>query len=502
MVTEAEAVEPRPAALLRWYLELNTVYRLVVRWLLIAGLTFFAFWDSFARTVVTTREGGLGGYVWTVPVVAVLVAFSVARRHRTELPIHDRQTDVIVAAIGLGMALLIKGALLDRYVLYFYLLRLDLVAAWLFVVSCSVALFGLRPVTRFAWVWAILMMVFTLPYFMIVLVLGGGKFAAGAATLIIAAIGTGVAVGRTYRRGFYGSLGAWGVGFAVLIIINAELPDAPLIVYQQVPAVAALCLVGTAMFLQARTGQPKRLLERKVEPLAAGQVWSALPMVIVVAVALSLCALPGQTSTAPIDRPSPVHLTPARPLVAPAGWTVIDEEVYPQTRRLYGDGAVLLRQYMVAERGNLLWDKQSRPRTIVVDSIVSQRPKSFDTYPARVVYGLTSARISEQRVVDLEMGVQSRMVSVVDDELLVTWNALQFAWGDVDLAQRVTVFAVDNHEPDAPFPTPSASVMSNIRTLVTLLFRGNAVLDQTTPSFKDQELLREFGTALVAAQFG
>jgi hypothetical protein len=33
------------------------------------------------------------------------------------------------------------------------------------------------------------------------------------------------------------------------------------------------------------------------------------------------------------------------------------------------------------------------------------------------------------------------------------------------------------------------------------LFRGNAVLDQRTPSFKDAELLTEFGRVLVAAQF-
>ncbi|MDF2584042.1 MAG: hypothetical protein K0R33_2685, partial [Mycobacterium sp.] len=121
--------------------------------------------------------------------------------------------------------------------------------------------------------------------------------------------------------------------------------------------------------------------------------------------------------------------------------------------------------------------------------------------PSRVVYGLTSARISPQRQIDLDMGVQGRLTSVVDDSLLVTWNSVQFAWGDDRLAQRVTVFAVDNHDPDAPFPTPSASVGSNIRTLVTLLFRGNAVLDERTPVFKDEELLRSFSRALVAAQF-
>ena len=55
----------------------------------------------------------------------------------------------------------------------FLLLRLDLVAMWLFVTSSAVLLFGLRPVIRFAWVWGMLLMVFPLPYYLAVLTFGG-----------------------------------------------------------------------------------------------------------------------------------------------------------------------------------------------------------------------------------------------------------------------------------------------------------------------------------------
>ncbi|WP_421874926.1 hypothetical protein [Mycolicibacterium wolinskyi] len=501
MTTTSTAAQSRPATFLEWYYELHPTYRLVIRWALIAGLTAFAFRASFGSLVTTTREGGIGGYVWTVPSVAALVAVGVARRNRTELPIHDRQTDIIVGTMGLGLALMIQAALLDRYALYFHLLRLDLVAAWLFVLCCCVILFGLRPVIRFTWVWALFALAFSLPYYLAVVLLGGGKFAARAATLLIAAVGTGIAVGRTFRRGVLGSLGAWVVGFAVLIAIGTFFPDTPLLTYQQVPAVTAICVVGVAMYLTSRRGVRKRILDRKVEPLAAKQVWSGVPLVVAAAVALSLCALPTQTTTAPISRPSPVALSPGQPLVAPGEWSTIEREDFRQVHRFYGDNAVLVRQYMRADHGNPRWDKLSRPRTVVVDSIVSRRPFTFGVYPARVLYGLTGARLSAQRPVDLGMGVHGLMLSVVDDDLLVTWNSLQFAWGDSDLAQRVTVFAVDNHEPDAPFPTPSGSVVSNLRTLITLLFRGNAVLDERRPVFKDQELLTIFGRALVAAQF-
>lgn len=501
MATATTADPPARTPILERYYGVHPLYRLGIRWLLIIALTAIAFGDTFVSLANTTREGGIGGYVWTVPLVAALVSIGVARRNRTELPIHDRQTDIIVGGMGFGVAILIQAELLERYTLYFHLLRLDVIAAWLFVLSCCIVLFGLRPVIRFTWVWAMATMAFSLPYYLTVVLLGGGAFAAGAATLLIAAVGTGTAVGRTFKRGLYGSLGSWVVGFAVLITISTVLPDAPVLVYQQVPAVAAISVVGLFMFFQARRGAPKRILDRKVEPLASKQVWAGLPLVFVVTIVLALCSLPTQTSTAPISRPSPDRLTFGRPLDAPIGWTVTEQREYPQVHRLYGDGAVLIRQYMLAASGNPDWDKLSRPRTIVVDSIVSRRPFSFGVYPSRVLYGLTDARISPQRQIDLDMGVQGRMTSVVDDRLLVTWNSVQFAWGDDKLAQRVTIFAVDNHDPNAPFPAPSVSLASNFRTLITLLFRGNAVLDDRTPVFKDEDMLRTFSRALVAAQF-
>jgi hypothetical protein len=483
------------------YFELPPAYRLTVRWSLISILTAIAFWRSFISIGATAYEGGIGGYVWTVPTAAILVAIGVARRHRTELPIHDRQTDIIVGTMGLVLALLIYSVLLNRYTLYFHLLRLDLLAMWLFVLSCSIVLFGLRPVSRFAWVWGMMFMVFALPYYLMVLFLGGGKFAAGAAALIISGVATGIAVGRTMRRGLVGSVAAWIVGFAVLTTIAVLFPNAPMLVYQEVPAVTAICVVGIAMYLQARRGKPKRLLDRQVEPLAAKQVWAGVPLVVAVTVVLTFIPLPTNVSTAPIDRTSPHPLSAGKPLVTPPGWATVETQQYPGMKRMFGEGSVLVRQWMTALSGDPRFEKFSRPRTLVVDSLVSRRPFSFNVYPGRVLYGLTGTRFSSLRPVDLGMGVTGEMVSVVDDDLLVTWDAVGFAWGNHEIAQRISIFAVDNHDPGAPFPEPSGDMVSTLRTLITLLFRGNAVFDERTSSFKDAELLTEFGRALVAAQF-
>ncbi len=484
-----------------WYYGLHPGYRLVLRWSLIVTTTVVAFRASIASLVETTREGGLGGFVWTVAVVGTLVAVGVSRWHRTELPIHDRQTDVIIGTMGLVLALLIQGVLLARYALYFHLLRLDLIAMWLFVFSASIVLFGLRPITRFAWVWGmVLVMVFPLPYYVTVIVLGGNRVAAGAATLLISGVGTGIALGRTYRRGLIGSLVSWAFGGLVLLVMTTFFYDSSLLAFQLIPAVATMCVVGGGFFLHARRGAPKRVLDRKVEPLAARQVWAGVPVVIVVGIALSFVHLPPTVSVISVAPVSLGALRQGQPLVVPPGWHGTSERTYDWVHRLYGSGADLIRQQITADDVNPYWDKLGRPRTVVIDSLTSLRPFSFNVYPAQVVYDVAGSRISEPRVVDLGSGVRGQMVSVVDDNLLVTWNALQFTWGDQEIAQRVLLFAVDNHDPGAPFPEPSGGVVPTLGTLFTILLRGNSAATDRAPTFKDADLLTQVGRALVAAQ--
>ncbi len=495
----ATAPTPSPPVVKRepWLSSLHPVYRLTLRWAYIAMLTVFAFHASLRSVIDTTRSGGLGGYVWTVPVAGILAAVGVARRNRTELPIHDRQTDVIVGSMGLVLALLLQGVLLARYRLYFDLLRLDLVALWMFVVSASIAVFGLRPVMRFAWVWAMLLMVFPLPYFMLVILLGGGKLAAGAGTVLIAATATGIAVGRSVKRGMIGGLLTWVVGPLVMVVMAVAWPHASLLAYQLIPALTSICLVGLLLFLAARRGAPKRVLERKIEPLAAKQVWSAMCTVLVVAVVVSLFPLPS-TGFAPPARIDAMRFDAL--LTSPAGWDVRDIREYPWARRIYGPGATIVRQQMVADTGDPKFDKLDRPRTLMVDALTTGRPVSLRGFPARVLYQVEGVRLSAIRPVDLGYGVKGDMVSVIDDDLLVTWNALQWVWTNGTVAQRVFVIAVDNHEDDAPFPEPTGGLGSTLNSMLTVLFRGNSAVFDADVDVKDDLLLSQFAHGLVRAQ--
>jgi len=264
-----------------------------------------------------------------------------------------------------------------------------------------------------------------------------------------------------------------------------------------VPAATSVALVGTTLFLYARRGAPKRVLDRKLEPLAAKDVWAGLPLVLAVAIALSLVTLPGPTSPPATWVP---QLTFGKPLQASVGWHVSKEIEYDWVRRLYGQHATLIRQQMVADTGNPKWDKFGRPRAVIVDSTNTLQPFSLGVYPSTLLYDTASSRLSDPRPVDLGHGVAGDMYSVIDDQLLVTWNLLVFHWRNKGSAQRVLIGAVDNHEAEAPFPEPNGALWPTLGTLFTVLFRGNAVTTNREPEFKDAEMLTQFGRGLVSAQ--
>ena len=482
-----------------WWYGRSPALRLLLRWTLIAGLTVWAFRESLRDLLHTTAAGGLVGFVWLLLPAAAVAATGIDLRRRPGPPIHDRQTDIITGTMCLVLAIVVEGVLVPRYAEYFHLLRLDLLSIWLFVLGAAVVLFGLRPVSRYGWVWLMLAFAFLLPYQTMVIALGGGRFAAGLAALVVAATAAAIAVGRTRRRAVLGAVLTFLGGLAVLIILTSLVDGVPLLVCQLLPGTAAMVVVCGLFLIGARRHRPELTLVHHLGPLAAGQVWGAIPLVVVVAFVLALIPLPEQRSATDISRPAPDELSPGTGLSAPPGWRVTGVEDFP-VQGFYGDGAVLVRQRMVAEVGDPRFDKLSAPRTLMVDSIVSRQPFSFDAYPGHISYDTSGARLSRPRSVDLGHEVTAKLISAIDDRLLVTWDVLRFAWGSADEDQLVQIFAVDNHLPDAPFPMPGHGLPSTLRTLFTVLFRGNTVAAQQDPLFKDAELLTEFGRALVQTQ--
>lgn len=473
-----------------------TVSRLTLRWVFLTAVTLIAFRQSIQATVVSTAAGSLNGYLWLMPLAAITSAIGVARRERTELPIHDRQTDVIVGVLGLGLAVMLQAILLQRYSQYFDLLRIDLIALWFFLLSSSILLFGLRPVSRFGWVWLLLLLAFPLWYQLAVIYFGGNRTSAGVASLVVAALATAVSVGRTPSRAIVGAVTAMLVGTVVLVAMALFSPNAPLLAFQLLPATLAMVLVGIGLYGYARRGLPKRFLDRTIEPLAARQIWAGLALVLVAALGISLVKLPSRLAHQVIED----GMVFGHPLVAPAGWHQTDQAEYPWVRKVYGRDANLIRQRFVADNGNPAWDKLARPRTVVVDTTSTWRPYSLTVYPATVLYDESSSRISDPTMVDLGHGVQGSLLTVVDDRRFVTYNLLTWTWRNAGSAQRVLVASVDNHEDHAVFPQPTSGFSATMRTMFGIFFRGNQATWDSDPVFKDMDLLTQFGSALIAAQ--
>ena len=474
----------------------RSVPRAVLRWEFLATVTVVAFHESLQSLIAETRAGSLIGYVWFMLLAMLVAAVAVARRQRIELPIHDRQTDVIVGVLGLLMALMVQGILLQRYSQYFLLLRIDLVASWLFVISSSILLFGLRPLARFAWVWALPVVSVPLAYQVTVIFFGGSRVAAGAGTVLIAAAASAVALGRNWIRALIGALIAWSVGLVALFAMAFFTPDAPLLVFQVGPASLAIAVATGGFFLYSRRGVSKQLLVRKIRPLAARQVWAAVPVVLVVAAILSQINMPLPAAPPPQES----RMIFGRPLASPAGWHMTEEADYTWVRRLHGKDATLIRQRFVADTGDPRWDKFGRPRTVVVDATSTWRPISLQVFPSTIVYDESASRISEPKFIDLGHGVTGTLRTAVDENLLVSFDLLSWTWSNKGSAQRVMIASVDNHEDDAPFPVPNGGLGPSLRTMFSVLFRGNAVTANTAPTFKDAEMLSVFGRGLVDAQ--
>ncbi|MGE2730065.1 hypothetical protein ACQI4F_11350 [Mycolicibacterium vaccae] len=362
----------------------------------------------------------------------------------------------------------------------------------LFVAGSGVLLFGLRAVPRFDAVWAMVILSMPLTYHMAVISLGGGKTAAGVATLLITGAATLIAAGADDLRVTAAAIAGWGAGLLTLIAVVVLRPDASLLAFQQGPSMVSIVCVSWVLIVLR--GRRPWGAGPGIDPLTGRDVWWGA--LLVAAVGITVAAIPLPAGAHPPVLPRYDGAAAGAPAAVPLGWHEVATKSYDVVRRLYGSDATLDRQTVVADFGNPAWDKFGRPRTVVVDTITTRWPMSLYVFPPTVLFAVNE-RLSERRPVDLGHGVTGELLTAVDDDLLLTWTVLEFQWGDEDAAQRVLIGSVDNHEADAPFPEPNGAVLKTLNRLVTILFRGSAVVYDETSSFADAGMLTEFGRGLV-----
>lgn len=475
----------------------SALRRTTIRWVVIVAATLIGFHSTWLQLIAEIRTGTTGGYVLIVPPLVAVVAIGVTRRRRNELPIHDRQTDIITSVLLLLIALAIKGLLMPRYATTYQVMHLDVLAAWVFVCGACIAMFGLRVTAAYWEAWMMLFLSSPVVYRIVLIELGGTKFVAGVVTLVLAASAIGLATRRTWTRGFFYGSATFVIGLIVLAVIDRRWPDAPIAVDQYVPAVIATVVVGSGAYLWTFRGLAPRTLPPN--PVSIAQAVRGAMCIAVAALLAALLPLPDQRLT-PVSVGPPYSGTATQ--VVPSGWVQLSSVDYDWPRAYFRQGSVLRRQMLRAEEPNPEWDRLLRPRTVAVQTLQVRSPNQFAVYPTQSMYALGRSRVSPKEYVDLGRGVTAEYFTVVDDTLLLTWSLLSFVWTRSDtVAQRVSLLTVDNHELDAPFPQPEPNTVANARTLMRVLLRGNGTVEDTEPEYKDRSMLIEVGRELVEAQW-
>lgn len=472
---------------------------IVLYWLVLVGCVVLAFFPTWSRLANEASAGAITTYIFVLPFLAAVAAQGIARRRSGELPIHDRQTDIIVGGLMLLVSVAIKALWLPRYANEYELSHLDVLSASVFFLGGAILLFGLRPVGRFWSVWLLLLALSPLIYRMAAISFGGSRFAYGAVFVVLAGVAGAIAVGRTRRRGWLGFLCTVAVGFAMLAVMLNRWPKVHIAWLQLIPTVGAAMVTGIAFYLVARRGTSKIPVTGRIAPVTAKRSVSSVVVVVVAAVVLLVIPLPASAEIGSTPGPpGPAAST----LVVPDGWTQSDAETFDWVKSYFGQSAALTRQTMRADQGNPAWDIESRPRTVVVDALSTVNRASLAVYPETTLYRLGNTRTSDALTVKLGHDIEGALYTSVSDALLLTWTKLVFTWVREDITQRITVISVDNHEPDAVFPQPAPSMASNLGTGFATFLRGNAIAVDNEPDYKDRELLTAFATSLVDAQWG
>ena len=472
---------------------------MVVRWAFLVAVIVGAYWQTMvnlwiemvvARSAMTYLLGGL--------LLAAIAAISVTVRRTPERPIYDRQTDAIVGMLLLALALCFQALLRPRYQSAYLVLHVDLVSLVLFLMGGLVLLFGLRPMMRYRWVWVLLIVMLPYPYRVSLILLGGSRVSAGAVMIVYAMIVAAIAAGPIRRRAVIAALAALALGAAALCVVALVFPTASPIVYQLVPSVFAALVVALAeTFLRRGAMRWWRPGSGPPAPLTA-------PNALRSGIALALMGAVIHFFPSPEVKIDPGYyftgLDTRPPLAVPANWQELDNRYFDWAYRLYGPDAIAVRQEVRQRTGSAQFDVQARPRIVMIDSIQTAYPVALSIYSATSDNRASGDRVSARVPVMLDHNISGFLQTAVDDRAYLTYNRLTWRLTDGERTQVVSLMSVDNHEPDVRFPEPQLSTMRNVGIFATILLRGNLVVEDLEPSFKDRDLLVGLANKLIDTQ--
>lgn len=487
---------------------------LAVRWLLLLGATTVTFHRSVSSVLADVGQGGLQ-YVPAVWIYAVVAAIWTHGRAARSIDIHDRETDVIVGLMCCGFAVLSATLLGEPLSGVFYLWRIDLLMMYVFTFGGSIVLFGLRRTLYYRWAWLVLLLGWPLVGRVVLYTIGDGRTLALAILHLAVVVFAQIQLRRPTDRGWFlaPALSAV-VGMAMIPLLDLFDHPGRLVV----PALTA-CGIGLAVpavrVARARIRAAEPLLSwPTVQPPIVRRPWGAVIVLALITMLGAITIPPPPTVASPVAVPVDPAASEPGP-IAPPGWRLVSDVDYPEPTQFFGSGATW-RRYGIEATSSATEpdavDPQGRYRTVMVDVLTTRRPRSLVTFPVVVTYPMGSLDLSGDESVRLRSGVTASVDAAVDTRQQLTWTLASFTIeipsqlavtdgvlrGEERVYQRVTLIAVDNHQPDAPFPEPTNALLDSIRAAAANIVRGSAGGGSSTAEAKDVDLLLVLADQILA----
>lgn len=460
---------------------------LAVRWLVLVVAALVVFRRLSVSLLVADLGVNAGlSYLVVVPLLAVLAAVSVQRQGRPVVEIHDRETDVIVGGFVLVVTISAAALLTPELGPIFHLWRIDLLLVWSFSLGAAILLFGLRRAIQYRRAWLVLLLLWPLPFRLVVFTVGEGNLVTIEVLLLLIATAVVAQGSRPAERWWPVPLVAAPVG-AVLVAI---LPVYHLTVLIAAPA-ATVALIALVWWWRADAGRPRQRLRAPV----VSRPWTSYGALLV-ACLVSLVLVPAPPPVVTPQVPDGMAAAPAGDGV-PSGWQLVSRSGYPDQTVFFGRGSTWQRSVLEADGAATApdaVDSKGVRRRAVVDELTTQRIRTLTIFPLQTTYGDTGTTLSAGEPVDLGHGVEGTLHSGVDIEQNVTWTLLTFtvalpanrattpvAEPDLPIAQRITVILVDDHRPDATFPQPQNAILGSVRSTLSGILRGTGSVEQAPP---------------------
>jgi hypothetical protein len=455
-------------------------FPVIGRWAVLALATVAGFHQTLISIVTQTYNGDPLAYLLLLPLWGAVLVFGTQLQRKQELPIHDRQIDWILA-VGLGAFILMLDELLrPRLGATAELVRIDIFALLLFLMTGCILLFGTRTTGRYWATWAFLIACWPLVYRLVGAALGGTADTYGLLNVGLTTLAVVIASARHATRRLRNGGCAAITGVLVLAVSSRALPP---VAIEIVPSILALAV---AVAVELRQNRPQLMQgtgmsgpnEAVKKPILAG-----------VAVLVSGAILSTFSQFAPIGV-SPQSLTTVGPgwttsAVVPAGWKTTGSHTFNWTASYFGLNSTWNRyQFVPAVAGQV-------KQRIVVDALTATEVGPLGTYPAISCYKLSVPYLQSPSLISLGSGVQATLFyansSAAPSPVQAQWVFLTWTWKVIVHSrityQRLTVLTLDGASEVAGFPVPTApSASGNVRSTFSDILRGASNPESPSPT--------------------